>query len=133
MFQHAYRTVHSTCITMTQMSDSWLTSIDNSMLVGTVLLDFSDAFDVIDHDIWISKLTTYGFHSSAIQWFRSYLSNRSQRVYFNGAFSSCKSLDCGVPQGSCLGPFLFSIFTNDMPYVLSNARVTMFVDDSTLY
>ena len=60
-------------------------------------------------------------------------SDRSQRVYFNGAFSRCKSLDCGVPQGSCLGPLLFSIFTNDMPYVLSNARVTMFADDSTLY
>ena len=69
MFQHAYRSGHS----MTQMSDSWLTSIDNSMLVGTVLLDFSAAFDVIDHDILIAKLTSYGFNSSAIQWFRSYL------------------------------------------------------------
>jgi len=48
MFQHAYRYGHSTCTAMTQMSDSWLTSIDNSMLVGTVLLDFSAAFDVID-------------------------------------------------------------------------------------
>ena len=133
MFQHAYRSGHSTSTAMTQMSDSWLTSIDNSMLVGTVLLDFSAAFDVIDHDILIAKLTSYGFNSSAIQWFRSYLSDRSQRVYFNGAFSRCKSLDCGVPQGSCLGPLLFSIFTNDMPYVLSNARVTMFADDSLYY
>ena len=53
------------------MSDDWLMSIDNSMLVGTVLLDFSAAFDVIDHDILISKLTSYGFKSSAILWFRS--------------------------------------------------------------
>jgi len=59
---------------MTQISDSWLTSIDNSMLVGTVLLDFSAAFDVIDHDILISKLISYGFSFSAIKWFKSYLS-----------------------------------------------------------
>lgn len=133
MFQHAYRYGHSTCTAMTQMSDSWLTSIDNSMLVGTLLLDFSAAFDVIDHEILISKLISYGFTSSAIKWFKSYLSERSQRVYFNGALSCSKSLDCGVPQGSCLGPLLFSIFTNDMPYILSKATLTMFADDTTLY
>lgn len=89
---------------MTQMSDSWLTSIDDPRLVGTILLDFSAAFDVIDHVILISKLIGYGFTSSAIRWFTSYLSERSQRVYFNGAISCSKYLDCGVPQGSCLGP-----------------------------
>lgn len=73
-FQHAYRSAHSTCTAMTQMSDSWLTSIDNSMLVGTLLLDFSAAFDVINHEILISKLISYGFTSSAIKWFKSYLS-----------------------------------------------------------
>lgn len=111
------------------MSDSWLTSVDDSMLVGTVLLDFSAAFDVIDHDILISKLICYGFNSSAIQWFESYLSQSHKEF-----ISSCsKSLDCGVPQGSCLGPLLFSVFTNDMPYVLSKAKLTMFADDSTSY
>ena len=133
MFQHAYRPSHSTCTAITQMYDSWLTSIDNSNLVGTVLLDFSAAFDVIDHNILISKLVNYGFKSSAIMWFRSYLSARSQRVYFNGALSSSRVLDCGVPQGSCLGPLLFSIFTNDMPYSINNANLTMYADDSTLY
>lgn len=133
MFQHAYRSGHSTCTAMTQMSDSWLTSIDDSMLVGTILLDFSAAFDVIDHGNLISKLISYGFTSTAIKWFTSYLSERSQRVYFNGALSCSKSLDCEVPQGSCLRPLLFSIFTNDMPYVLSKATLTMFANDSTLY
>lgn len=61
------------------------------------------------------------------------MSERSQRVYFNGALSCSKSLDCGVPQGSCLGPLLFSIFSNDMPYILRKATLTMFADDTTLY
>ena len=133
MYQHAYRAGHSTCTALTQMSDDWLKSIDDSMLVGTVLLDFSAAFDVIDHDILISKLSSYGFKSSAILWFRSYLSARSQRVYFNGALSNSKDLYCGIPQGSCLGPLLFSVFTNDMPYAISKANLTMYADDSTLY
>lgn len=99
---------------MLQMSDRWLTAMDRSMLVGTALLDFS-AFDVVDHDLVISKLTCYGFKHSAILWLKSYLSSRSRRVYFNDTLSNSRELHCGVPQGSCLGPLLFSIFANHMP------------------
>lgn len=63
----------------------------------------------------------------------SYLSNRTQMVYFNGSLSAVKAVQWGVPQGSCLGPLLYSSFTNDMLLVLSKASLAMFADDSTVY
>ena len=99
------------------MTDDWLCQIDQKKIVGAVLLDFSAAFDVIDHKLLLNKLNAYGFEVGAVRWLESYLTNRTQLVYFNGSFSRTNSLVCGVPQGSCLGPLLFSIFINDLPCV----------------
>ena len=114
-FQHAYREGHSTSTALLQMSDDWLACLDNKKLVGAVMLDFSAAFDVIDHTLLVNKLKCYGFTSNALAWFSQYLSGRRQRVFFNGSFSNWNPINCGVPQGSCLGPLLYSIFTNDLP------------------
>ena len=132
-FQHAYRAGHSTSTALIQMTDDWLKAIDNSMLVGAVLLDFSAAFDVLDHFLLVEKLKCYGFNSSALKWIRSYLSHRSQKVYLNGSLSTSRGLDCGVPQGSCLGPLLFSVYTNDLSWATKSATTVLFADDSTLY
>ena len=75
----------------------------------------------------------YGFTPPVIMWIKSYLSNRKQRVFFNGSLSNIIQVESGIPQGSCLGPLLVSIFTNDMPLALSKASVPMYADDSTLY
>ena len=131
--QHAYRAGHSTSTALIQLTDEWLKSIDNSKVVGTVYLDYSAAFDVLDHILLVEKLKYYGLNQSVLKWFVSYLSLRSQRVYVNGALSSNYSLKCGVPQGSCLGPLLFSIFTNDLAWATRSANTVMYADDSTLY
>ena len=94
--------------------------------------DFSVAFDIIDHNLLSKKLLCYGFSTSAISWIRSYLSYRTQSVFFNGSFSNVKHVKCGVPQGSSLGP-LFSIFTNDLPLALNKACASRYADDSTIY
>ena len=131
--QHAYRKGHSTATALTQMTDNWLREIDAGELVGAVLLDFSAAFDILDHGLLVNKLCCYGFDSHSIDWFRSYLANRKYCVYFNGGYSEMKDLSCGVPQGSCLGPLLFSIFTNDLPLILNRASIAMYADDSTIH
>ena len=78
--------------------------MDDRKLVWVKLLDFTAAFDVIDHSILIAKLKYYGFSPLALAWMKSYLSGRIQRVFFNGSFSDSKKKFCGVPQGSRLGP-----------------------------
>lgn len=98
-----------------------------------MFLDFTAAFDVIDHSLLIAKLKAYGFSHSALTWVHSYLSNRTQQVYFNGSLSNCVTTSCGIAQGSCLGPLLFSIFINDFPHVFRKASVVMYADDATLF
>jgi hypothetical protein len=115
------------------MTDNWLREIDDKMIVGAVLLDFSAAFDIIDRSLLLEKHMCYGFTPPAIMWIKSCLSNRTQKVCFNESLSNIIQLESGIPQSSCLGPLLFSIFTNDMPLTLSKARVSMYADDSTLY
>ena len=83
--------------------------MDNQRVTLLVLLDLSSAFDTVDHEVLLRRLeTTFDIRDTALQWFRSYLTNRSQRVSINGSFSEDFLLPHGVPQGSCLGPLLFT-------------------------
>ena len=131
--QHAYREGYSTCSALTSLTDNWLRHIDNKSLVGAVLLDFSAAFDIIQHKILINKLVEYNFKSSAISLLTSYLGDRKQCVQFNGTVSDMVEVRCGLPQGSCLGPLLYSVFVNDLPYVLKNASMEIYADDTTVW
>ena len=84
------------------------------------MLDLSSAFDVVDTTILLDKLKVYGFKDDAVAWLDSYLTNRHQRVYIDGALSEPQEVTVGVPQGSILGPLLYTIYTNDLPEVLYN-------------
>ena len=96
------------------------------------MLNFSVAFDIIDHSLLLEKRMCYSFTSPAILWIKSCLSNITQRVFFNGSLSNKIQVESGIPQGSCLGPLLFSVFNNDMALALSKASVSLYGDDSTL-
>jgi retron-type reverse transcriptase len=110
-----------------------LTAMDNRQHCLAVLLDLSKAFDTIDHVTLLTKLSHYGVRGVALDWFRSYISNRMQFVNYRGIESMRHAVTCGVPQGSVLGPLLFIIYTNDLPMILKNSKCILFADDTTIY
>ena len=99
-----------------------------------VFLDFAKAFDTVDHKILIKKLEHYGFRGVVNQWFKSYLSNRYQRVKIGNTLSDECKIEYGVPQGSVLGPILFLLYINDIQYSSEILKFHLFADDtSTIY
>ena len=110
-----------------------MTSIENKHTTLAVFLDFSKAFDIVDHQILLNKLDHYGVRGIALDWFINYLCNRSQFVSYCGAQSRCHDVTCGVLQGSVLGPLLFIIYTNDLSNSLSYSQCILFADDTTIY
>ena len=84
------------------------------MMTVMILIDLQKAFDTIDHDVLLHKLYAIGFSKRTVNWFKSYLSNRSFKVNLGNNFSQPASVSCGAPQGSILGPLLFLIYVNNM-------------------
>ena len=89
---------------------AWRCSIDNHEVVGSVLLDLSRAFDSVNHRLLLQKLSLYGFRGGSLEWFASYLNGRQQCVAYGEELSERVIVKMGVPQGSILGPLLFTIF-----------------------
>ena len=90
------------------------------------------AFDMIDHEILLRKLETYGIRGVPLQWFESYLKNRKQFVTYNGVSSCERTLSCGVPQGSVLGPLLFLVYVNDLYQAAPFLFCVLFADDTNV-
>ena len=107
-------------------------NLDQSNTVISIFMDFSKAFDCLDHRLLLKKLYHFGIRGIPFQWFQSYLSNRNQYVSVNNNRSSTQPISHGVPQGSCLGPLLFLLFINDFPDVNPFFKYSLFADDSTL-
>ena len=112
--QHAYRQKHSTTTCLVEVTEHIHKAIDNGRLVGLASTDLSKAFDTLCHNQLLRKLANMNFGANAIEWLRSYLSNRTQQVKFNEIVSDPTIVEAGVPQGSILGPILFIAFTADL-------------------
>ena len=123
---------HSTDTALIQLHDMFLQAAQSKKLTAALLLDQSAAYDLLDHAILLDKLVVYNFHPNTINWFRSYLSHRSQSVQVEAKQSPFIRLgDFATPQGSVLGGTLFIIYENDFPAVRLEGESVMFVDDNT--
>ena len=129
--QWGFRSLHSTVLSLMSKTNDWFVDISKGYLNAVVLLDVKKAFDTIDHNILLDKLSHYGIVDEELS-FKSYLSNRKQSCYVNGKLSISLNVLKRVPQGSILGPLLFIIYMNDLPNVVNTANISMYADDTDL-
>ena len=131
--QFGFRRKHSTIDAVTKFITDVVQSFEHKQSTLAVYLDLSKAFDTMDHNILHNKLEHYGVRGLSLDWFISYLRNRKQYVTYMGSNSDTRKVECGVPQGSVLGPLLFIIYTNDLPNCLNITKAILFADDTTVY
>ena len=131
--QFGFRSKLSTCMALLELIDKLSRSIDNRQLTLGVFVDLAKAFDIVNHQVLLAKIEHYGIRGTALNWFRSYLTNRKQFVLINNFNSELKNINCGVPQGSILGPILFLLYINDLNYVSKVLHTIMLADDTNLF
>ena len=131
--QFGFRSNHSTSSALINCTEKIRKALDSGNHVCSVFIDLQKAFDTVDHDILFSKLYFYGVRGVALNWFKSFLTQRSQTVSVSGIKSSSKPILHGVPQGSVLGPLLFLIYVNDLHEAIPFSLTNLFADDTMLF
>ena len=136
LLQSAYRKNHSTETALLKVKNDLLLAMNKGHVSLLVLLDLSAAFDTVDHNILMQTLyTKIGLKATALSWFTSYLNGRRQQISVNGTLSDFFELKYGVPQGSCLGPLLFTIYASQLFDVIEShlPDAHAYADDTQLY
>lgn len=131
--QSGFRSSHSTATALIHIADDILHNTDEDKLTCLVLLDFSKAFDTLDHNLLCKKLLFFGFDEHSTELIGNYLNHRTQRVCLKSSVSDELPVQYGVPQGSILGPLLFSIYISDFYLTASSCNIHHYADDTQLY
>ena len=134
--QSAYKQNHSTETALVKVTNDILMALDKRQCVYLVLLDLSAAFDTVDHNVFLSQmLTDYSMGGDVVNWMHEYLSDRQQCVQVNGASSKKNDLYYGFPQGSCIGPFGFKLYTKHLTKIAHQygINIHLYADDTQLY
>lgn len=134
-FQSAYKARHSTETALLRVQEDVLKAIDNGDIVCLALLDLSAAFDTVDHDIMIERFSRMKITGVALSWIQSYLEGRYQQVLVGSEMSHRKCLEFGVPQGSVMGPYIFTWYTLPLGRLIRSFGLNyhLFADDTQLY
>ena len=130
--QSGFRGGRSTGTCLVDFLNTIYQGVNMGGVCGVVFLDLAKAFDTVCHELLIVKLSKLGFRYGASKWFESYLSCRYQCTVVEGRSSSLKQVECGVPQGSILGPLLFICYINDLPRQCTTSLPFIYADDTAL-
>ena len=130
--QYGFRKHFSTEDAMLELQNRILKDLQNNHHTAGIFMDMSKAFDTIDHDILLQKLSYYGIRGTSLNWFYNYLTGRKQYVTIQNKSSTCTSVVTGVPQGSILGPLLFIIYINDISFSSKTGNILLFADDASI-
>ena len=133
IFQFGFRKLHSTTLALIEITDKIKYHLDKGEYVVGLYLDLTKAFDTVDHEILLEKMTYYGIRGHANNFFRSYLTDRQQYCHVNNTSSSLRYQRYGVPQGSVLGPLLFLLYINDIYNAIDTGAIRLFADDTSLF
>ena len=131
--QFGYRKKRNTELAATLLLDEIRRNMDKGQVTGSIFIDLSKAFDTLSHAQIIESLTKYGVTEVEKELFIDYLFNRKQMVCFNREVSTYQHVNCGVPQGSILGPLLFLIVFNNIESTLSHCKIITYADDTVIY
>ena len=112
--QYGFRPHYSCDLAVIDLQDRLMTKINNGLHTFGIFLDLSKAFDLINHEILLYKLSRFGIRGIPLQWFRSYLTKRTQCTSYNNHTSTFFNITSGIPQGSILGPLIFPLHINDL-------------------
>ena len=124
--------MHSTIYALQKAVNNWLLNINKGKTNAVIFPDLKKAFDTVDHNILLKKLSCYGLQGKELSLMHSYLSDRSQCCSIEGMVSDFIPITCGVPQGSVLGPLLFIIYVNDLQDLTRSCDLSMYADDPHL-
>ena len=132
-FQFGFRKNYSTSIAVIDVVNMIQNELFQGNYVLGVFMDLQKAFDTVNIQILLAKLEHYGFRGPYLDWFNSYLTNRLQFTEVNGASSLSRTVTCGIPQGTVLGPLLFLLYINDIANSVTKSQIKLFADDSNLF
>ena len=130
--QGAYHCGKSTEDILLLAVDHTATSLDKGSVVCAAFIDLRKAFDSLGHSLLLQRISELGVHSTVVEWFIDYLSNRCHRIKSSATFSSWRLMKGGIPQGSALGPLLLLIYMNSLPAQLANGLLLQYADNTTI-
>ena len=133
LFHSGFQKLHSTQALLTNLADDICRSYHDGNLTTLLMLDFSKTFGRVSHELLLSKLSSLGFSKDTVDWFSSYLSDRTQSVIVGEKISLAEAVKSGVSLGSLLGPLLFLIYMNDIGSHILYAKRLVFADDLQIY